>query len=156
MTQAISTLEGKSYLSITGKKESGKNSKRKKSNFDLDENTIFRAFSVFYYGNNARMSFSISDNTKTHYGLLKGLIEFYRSKQLQFHFIKEENEIQIDVNVELLENVHNLISLVSKKIQEELAFKRTLKNVIAFEAIYKSEKAKAYERFGINALISGM
>src|SRR5689334_21302702 len=51
----------------------------------------------FFYVSRLRATFKVSEKFLAHFGLIKGLIEFNRSKDVEFSFNNEEKTIEFDI-----------------------------------------------------------
>jgi hypothetical protein len=98
---------------------------------------------AFLYNNRLRLSISTGLDG-THYVLLKGLIEFYRSKEYFFTFNRDEHSIEADIRESEFASLKTFLSDVNRWYQKEIQFKAALKHAISFEARYKAEKENLY------------
>jgi hypothetical protein len=99
---------------------------------------------VFFYNSRLRLKISAKELSPTSFVLLKGLLEFHRSKDIAFTFDKAEKTIEADLHAKEYEQVKSFLKLISNVFYKELKFRNELKNVLAFEARYKAERALAY------------
>jgi len=98
----------------------------------------------FFYVSRLRVTFNVTENFIPHFGLIKGLIEFNRSKEVSFWFNNQEKTIEFDIPAKnqqileaFLENIHALL-------ENESIFKARLKSVLEFERRYAVEKKEYY------------
>lgn len=108
------------------------------------ENPLFDQISPLYYKTRVRLSLSLSEEFKKHFVLVKGLIEFHRSKHFSFEYQPSYKIIEIDIEIEQLEELQQFFGNVLTWTNQEISFKRALKLVLDFENRYKIAKAEAY------------
>jgi hypothetical protein len=108
------------------------------SEIDFIESTT-----AFLY--NSRVCLNIrTDRQGAHFVLLKGLIEFYRSKNFVFTFDRNERSIEVDIRESEFAPLKTFLAEVNQWYQQEIRFKSALKNAISFEARYKAERESLY------------
>ena len=108
-----------------------------------DEIGFADSANAFIYNNRIRFSFGTGLNEKL-FVLLKGLIEFHRPKEFLFTYDKAERNIKADIHERDYSAFKDFLANVNHWLNNELRFKSALKNALAFEARYKSEKASVY------------
>jgi len=89
-------------------------------------------------------SFSLSEEFKKNFVLIKGLIEFLRSKNFSFEYNFAQKAIETDIEVSQLEDLRAFLHDVSIWLRQEIKFKETLKVILDFENRYKVAKAEVY------------
>lgn len=148
MTQPISVLSEGQLLTISSETESNANSKRK-TNIDLStksfpDDQFYQQPAIFFYRNRIRVGFELKDGFANQFGLIRGLIEFYRSHRFRFVYDRERKYIETDIDESRLHEVTQFISLIHQTFARELRFKTALQEVIQFEQRYKAEAGKLY------------
>ena len=108
------------------------------------ENPLFDQASPLYYKSRVRLSFTLSDEFKKHFVLVKGLIEFHRSAHFSFEYQPAYKIIETDIEVSQLDELQQFLDNVLGWTNQEISFKRALKLVLEFENRYKIAKAEVY------------
>jgi hypothetical protein len=108
------------------------------------ESPLFDQVSPLYYKTRVRLSFSLSEEFKKHFVLVKGLIEFHRSTSFAFEYSPVYKIIETDIEVSGLGALQQFLDNVLTWTNQEISFKRALKLVLDFENRYKIAKAEAY------------
>mgnify|MGYP003575347766 CR=1 FL=1 len=108
------------------------------------ENILFSGVMPLYYNSRVRLSFSIADEFTAKYAMIKGLIEFHRSKHFSFQYNVKQNTIEIDSDERQLPELQLFLNNVSLWLQQEIQFRNTLKAVLHFESEYKLKRAAMY------------
>ena len=108
------------------------------------ENILFDKVTALYYKKRVRLSFSLSEEFKKHFVMIRGLIEFHRSKSFSFHYDGKQKAFETDVDETQLKHLQSFFNKVSSWLKEEIRFKKALKIVLEFEHRYKIEKASVY------------
>lgn len=108
------------------------------------ENILFNKVTSLYYKKRVRLSISLSDEFKKHFVMMRGLIEFHRSKSLSFYYDVKQKTFEADIDVNQLNHLQSFFNKVSLWLKEEIRFKEALKIVLEFEHRYKIESASAY------------
>lgn len=106
---------------------------------------IFQLSAYLKYNEKGSMTFSISDNLKSHYILIKGLLVFCRSKDIVVRFNLVEKTITADLHLSDLNLLKKLLEEVSMRVHDELKFKTRLKQILEFERRYKEEALLIYK-----------
>lgn len=113
------------------------------SNFAIS-NKLFGNVIPFFYNNRVRLNLFVSEELKTKFAFIKGLIEFYRLKNFSFRYNTEHKSLETDVPVAQVKHLESFFDLVLQRIEEEIKFKEALKNVIRFENEYKKLAVGVY------------
>jgi hypothetical protein len=100
---------------------------------------------AFYYKNRARLYFTLTEEFSAHFGLIKGLIEFYRSRHLKFTFNPDKKLFETDLEATRFADLAKLLDIVYDQVLREIRFKAALKKAILFEQRYKLESAEVYK-----------
>ena len=108
------------------------------------ESVLFDNVSPLYYKSKVRLSLSLSEEFKRHFVMIKGLIEFHRSKNFSFEYNVAQKRIEADIEVSELHNLQIFFESVLRWLNEELKFKETLKVILEFEHRYRLEQAEIY------------
>jgi hypothetical protein len=98
---------------------------------------------AFSYNNRIRLNISVNAPL-THFILIRGLIEFNRSKNLLVSYDKEKKTLEADFPEVEAGSVKNFLQNISLWLNEEIKFKSGLKHVIEFESRYKAERSRLY------------
>ena len=146
---AANILTEDQYLQIVSEASvrSGNSSNYNNVEAPVIQNVLFDNVSPLYYKSKVRLSFSLSEEFKRHFVLIKGLIEFYRSKNFSFEYNLAQKGIETDIEVSELSNLQVFFESVLAWLREELKFKKTLKVILEFEQRYKLEQAEVYALF---------
>lgn len=149
MTQTQPALvSSKLYLNTSTGSATSNFNYQSHGNFILDgfeNNGTFELLTAFNYSEKIQVTFGVNDKYKAHYILIKGLLTFYRFKELGLSFNRHEKTITVDLRVSNLELLKKLMYEVSNQLSEELKFKAKLKQIIAFEQRYKEEASLLYQ-----------
>ena len=108
------------------------------------QNRLFGKVSPLYYKARVRLSFSLSEEFKKHFVLIKGLIEFNRSKDFSFEYNLAQRTFETDVDTGQLNDLQVFFENILTWLTQELRFKSALKVVLEFENRYKKAQAEAY------------
>ena len=108
------------------------------------ENILFDKVTSLYYKTRVRLSFSLSSQFTKHFAMIRGLIEFHRSKKLAFHYDRKQGTIEADIDLYQVADLQQFFDKVALWLKEEIRFKEALKTVLAFEHRYKLERASVY------------
>ena len=114
------------------------------NSFPSIENALFDQVSPLYYKTRVRLSFTLSEEFKKHFVLVKGLIEFHRSALFSFEYQQAYKIIETDIEVSQLDELQQFLDIILKWTNQEISFKRALKLVLEFENRYKIAKAEVY------------
>lgn len=108
-------------------------------------NHLFQKISPFHYNNRIRISFRISDDYKSDFVLLKGLIEFNRPKDLVFAYDREQRSITTDIREDQPDQLRLFLSSILAWLNQEKKFRHALRIALEFESRYKFERDSVYE-----------
>ena len=108
-------------------------------------NPLFGKVTPLYYKKRIHLQFSISEKYRAHYVMIKGLIEFHRSKDFSFNYNASHRAFEIDVDVNQLEELSLFLSKVLVWLQRETRFRLALKIALEFENRYRLERDSVYE-----------
>jgi hypothetical protein len=114
------------------------------TSFPKIENALFGKVSPFYYKKRVRLSLTIASEFRAQFVMIKGLIEFNRSKNLLFQYDFKQRTLEADVAVEQLEELLAFMDKVFVWLNQEIQFKRALKLVLDLENRYKVEMEGVY------------
>lgn len=113
-------------------------------NFVFGENGFYLPSTAFGYNDRVSLAFQLKEAFAAHFILIKGLIEFNRSKDLKFVFNRDEKSFEIDLEAAQLDTLNNFLGHIHALLQKEIQFKAVLKKVIAFENQYKALRDEVY------------
>lgn len=116
--------------------------------FTPESDTFYIHPTSFYYKNRARLQFNVTQEFQAYFGLIKGLIEFIRSRELNFRYPANQKQMEIDLDVNQFEELHQLFRAVYTELLKEVQFRAELKKAIEFEQQYKREVAERYLAVG--------
>lgn len=108
------------------------------------ENSLFAIQSSLFYHDSVRFSFTLNKKYSKHFIAVKGLLEFNRLAGFQFTYNRNEKSVALDIPTSKRNELNALFHFVERQLQEELQFKKYLKQAIAFERQYQIEKARVY------------
>lgn len=108
------------------------------------EDRFYHQPAAFYYKDRVRFCFTTTPEFVAHFILIKGLIEFHRSRHLRFMFDHDKKQIRADLAVTHVAALHQLLEVVYNEVLQEIRFKAALKKAILFEERYKQECAEVY------------
>ena len=113
-------------------------------NFVFEENGFYIPSTAFGYNDRVSLAFQVKEAFAAHFILIKGLIEFNRSKDLKFAFDRDEKSFEIDLEAAQLDTLNDFLAHIHGLLQKEIQFKAVLKKVIAFENQYKALRDEVY------------
>ena len=144
--KAANILTEEQYLQIVNEASTPSDNSSNEYNVETPvlESVLFDNVSPLYYKSKVRLSFSLSKEFKRHFVLIKGLIEFHRSKNFSFEYNVAQKRIEADIEVSELNNLQIFFESVLRWLNEELKFKETLKVILEFEHRYRLEQAEIY------------
>jgi hypothetical protein len=116
----------------------------KDNHFPSLEKDVFGKVSPFYYRTRARLTFAISDGFRAHFIMIKGLIEFNRSKHFFFQYDAKQRIIETDLDVTQIGELQLFLNRITTLLKQEIQFKRALKLVLDLEHRYKVEMEGVY------------
>ena len=111
------------------------------------QSVLFNKVSPLHYKTRVHLSFSLTEEFRRHFVLIKGLIEFYRSKNFSFEYNAVQKGIEADIEVSQLSNLQLFFDSILSRLNDELKFKETLKIILDFENRYKLAQAEVYALF---------
>ena len=91
-----------------------------------------------------KVSLSVDESHRQHFILFKGLLEFHRSAGFVFSFNKQDGTFDVTTSAQQEAELNVYLRKISAWIGQELAFKRRLKEMLAFEREYRAKLAKVY------------
>jgi hypothetical protein len=104
--------------------------------------------SQLQYGDKVKVSYVVSDAYRSHFILIKGLLEFHRAAAYAFSFNRQDGTFEVTLSTGRLSNPLEELTRFLKKINawldQELSFKRQLKEMRAFEQEYRAKLAAIY------------
>lgn len=149
MKQTAQTLTEDQYLQISD----NQNISVAKDHAEISEKNailpfiqtgLFSEVTPLYYRTRVRLAFTLAAGFQSRFVMIKGLIEFYRTKQFSFQFDFKKRTIETDVDVIQLTELQLFLNNVALWLNQELQFKDALKIVLKFENHYKLERAAVY------------
>jgi len=113
---------------------------------DVNGNGFYNEASQLQYGDKIKLSYVINESYKAHFVLIKGLIEFHRSPGNSFSFDRQAGTFDITLSSasSTLEDLTKFLRKIAVWLDQELSFKKQLKEMIAFEREYRAKVAKVY------------
>src|SRR5688572_1035468 len=135
MAQSASRSNEEQYLQVV-KRESENLSKHSVINVadpSVIENILFRKVSPLFYKTRVHLSFSLSEEFKRNFVLIKGLIEFHRSRHFSFEYNFAQKAIEADIEISQFGELQAFLHDVSIWLKREIKFKHTLKIILEFE-----------------------
>jgi hypothetical protein len=96
------------------------------------------------YLDKVQYTFNIAEGYRKHFALIKGLIDFHRSANIQVKFNREEKSFEVRVNLQQVDSLIKFLEQVQEWLSGEVKFKIALKQVMQFEALYRSQRAAVY------------
>jgi hypothetical protein len=146
MAQSASLPNADQYLQVVneGLKSHSNHSLINVDDSSFIENILFTKASPLFYKTRVHFSFSLSDEFKKNFVMIKGLIEFHRSRNFSFEYNSGQKVIETDIEVSQLEDLRAFLNDVSIWLKQEIKFKETLKVILDFEHRYKIAKSEVY------------
>jgi len=111
---------------------------------ELFQGAYYRATSQLKYSDRLKVSLSVDESHRQHFILIKGLLEFHRSAGFVFSFNKRDGTFDVTTSAQQEAELNVYLRKISAWIGQELAFKRRLKEMLAFEREYRAKLAKVY------------
>lgn len=111
---------------------------------DLADGKFYRPTSKLKYSDRVKISFAVADAYRNDFITIKGLLEFHRTPDLVFSYNKSEGSF--DVTTAWLDHkeLFKFLRKISVWLDQELSFKRQLKEMMAFEREYRARMATVY------------
>jgi hypothetical protein len=119
----------------------------------FSENRLFSMVTPFFYRERLRITFEVSENFKNEMALIRGIVEFNRSSRFLFRYDLNKRTIETNIHPANVDALKSFFTDVLKLIEDEIQFKKVLKDVIAFENEYKRLSTNVYAV--LNAATSG-
>jgi hypothetical protein len=114
----------------------------------ISDGTFYRSETQLKYGDKVKLSFSVKETYRTHFILIKGLLEFHRPPGFVFSYNKQESTFEVTASsagiLQPLESLNKFLRKVAAWLDQEISFKRQLKDMMAFEREYRAKLAKVY------------
>jgi hypothetical protein len=104
---------------------------------------FIQSTNAFFYNNRVRLTIT-SKASLPDFILLKGLIEFHRSRYFIFTYNKQLRTIEADLPESEFESFKSFFQSLSRWFREEQKFKSVLRNIIDFELKYKTQRNQLY------------
>ena len=111
----------------------------------LGANELFGKVSPFYYNDRIRLSLRIADDYKGNFILIRGLIEFHRSRNFVFTYDREQRSVIADINADQLDQLKIFLSRILDWVRQEKQFRHALKIARQFESRYRLEQESVYQ-----------
>jgi hypothetical protein len=118
-------------------------SEHREEAFAID-NGLFSKVAPLFYKNRLRLTFFVSDEYRSRYALLRGIIEFHRPKAFTFLYNRTDKILECDITVHQANALHEFLGSVLQLIECEVKFKEVLKQVIDFEDQCKRISGSVY------------
>jgi hypothetical protein len=146
MAQSASLSNAEHYLQVVnkGSENPSDHSLPSVAGSSVIENILFSKASPLFYKTKVHFSFSLSEEFRKNFVMIKGLIEFHRSKNFSFEYNFAQKAIETDIEVSQVEDLRAFLHDVSIWLRQEIKFKETLKIILDFENRYKVAKAEVY------------
>lgn len=90
------------------------------------------------------LSINLTPAFTKHFILVKGLLEFHRPKEFRFSYVKENNTVAVQILSSEIAAFKKFVRFVNDLVIKELAFRKALKRVIAFEEQQKAAARNIY------------
>ncbi|HTF18847.1 MAG TPA: hypothetical protein VK658_12285 [Chryseolinea sp.] len=117
-------------------------------NSSSPEGSFYQGTSQLKYGDKAKFSFAVTESYRAHFILIKGLLEFHRAPEFVFSFNKQDNTFEVTSVFagisQPLDELNKFLKKIAVWLDQELSFKRQLKEMMAFEREYRAKLAKVY------------
>jgi hypothetical protein len=114
----------------------------------VPDGTFYKSETQLKYGDKVKLSFSVKETYRTHFVLIKGLLEFHRPPGFVFAYNKQEGTFEVTTSSagisQPLESLNKFLRKVAAWLDQEISFKRQLKDMMAFEREYRAKLAKVY------------
>lgn len=114
----------------------------------LPDGAFYKSESQLRYGDKVKFSFSIKDTYRSHFILIKGLLEFHRAPEFVFSFNKHDGTFDVATPSsgisQPLEELNRFLKKIATWLDQEISFKKQLKDMMAFEHEYRAKLAKVY------------
>ena len=146
MAQSASLPGEEQYLQVVnkGSENLSNHSLINVTDSSVIENILFSKTSPLFYKTRAYFSFSLSEEFKKNFVMIRGLIEFHRPRNFSFEYNSAQKAIETDIEVNHLEDLRVFLHDVSIWLVQEIKFKETLKIILDFEHRYKVARSEVY------------
>ena len=115
---------------------------------EIADGTFYRSESQLQYDDKLKVSFSVKETYRAHFILIKGLLEFHRPPGLVFSYNTQEGTFDVATASagvsQPLEGLNKFLRKVAAWLDQEISFKRQLKEMMSFEREYRAKLAKVY------------
>jgi hypothetical protein len=108
------------------------------------ENKLFSTVTPLFYRERLRITLEVSEYFKSKMALIRGIVEFNRSSRFLFRYDLNKRTIETDIHPANVDALKSFFTDVFKLIEDEIQFKKALKDVIAFENEYKKLSTNVY------------
>lgn len=108
------------------------------------ENKLFSTVTPLFYRERLRITLEVSEYFKSKMALIRGVVEFNRSSRFLFKYDLNKRTIETDIHPANVDALKSFFIDVLKLIEDEIRFKKALKDVIAFETEYKRLSTNVY------------
>jgi hypothetical protein len=110
----------------------------------FSENRLFSTVTPLFYREKLRITFEVSENFKNKMAMIRGIVEFNRSSRFLFRYNLKKRTIETDIHPASVGELNSFFDTVLKITEDEIRFKKVLKDVIAFEKEYKRLSTNVY------------
>lgn len=104
----------------------------------------------FRYKNRVRFILKVDGEYTTQFALIRGILEFSRSRESKVVYNSNEMAIDVDIHDSYYQMAEKLIEYVSIQTKAEIRFKRKLKEVINLEQAFKLQLDEAYKSLSLS------
>jgi len=105
---------------------------------------FFRATSQLTYGQRVKISFAVTEAHYQNFILIKGNLEFHRSPDMVISYNRSEGTFDVTTGRQNQQELNKFLGKISAWLDQELSFKRQLKQMMAFEHEYRAKLATVY------------
>src|SRR5687768_10430493 len=115
MAQSASLSNAEQYLQVVnkGSENPSNHSLPIVADATVIENILFNKVSPLFYKTKVHFCFSLSEEFKKNFVMIKGLIEFHRSKNLSFEYNLAQKAIETDIEISQVEDLRAFLHDVS-------------------------------------------
>ena len=146
MAHSSSLSHEEQYLQVVNKESASHsdNSLVNVGGIPVVENILFSKVSPLFYKTRVHLSLVLSEELKRNFVMIKGLLEFHRSRHFSFEYNFSQKTIETDIEVSQLKDLRAFLHDVSIWLTQEIKFKETLKTILDFENQYKVTRSLVY------------
>jgi hypothetical protein len=145
MTQTATSIYSEEIYLVTLQQEIASQEKIEKLGQTITiDNALFGNVIPFFYNDRIRLTFFISEKYKARFALVRGIVEFNRTKAFSFLYNKTEKMVECDISIDELASLQKFLQRVLQWTEQEVAFKKMLKHVIDFENQSKKVSERVY------------